>query len=89
MKKELNYFTVYERRELGCRYAPVYSDGTRIGEDEQVVFNHDITGYTVEEYTEQGRVYREYEVTESDTPEILLQKIRDEHDPNEWQNDEW
>lgn len=73
----MKYFTTYKK-------APVYSDGTIIEQGEPC----GIVEFIVEEYEENGTVINEVKYCGMNE-DILLDKIKEEHPAETWENFDW
>lgn len=83
------YFEVYKSEATDLVYHKVYSDGTPIEGTEQHLGNEFIE-YIVEEYEEDGFHWAtQHYCSWSDSPEELLDKIREDHPASDWQNHDW
>ena len=97
MEEPKKYFEVHKEELVGTIVSgEIYSDGDYINLPDDMEQRSIITGYSVYEYDEQGvRQNTEfYPVatdmgTFEDNEDEVLSKIIKEHDPSEWQNNNW
>ena len=88
----MKYFEVEECKLAGnIETHYVYSDGTYSSEAKQTIENAEaLLWYRVTEYEEDGHILNviDYNIYGADY-ESALEKIKEDHQPDEWQNHNW
>lgn len=87
----MNYFTVYELKANELIQTEVSSSGTPDYKTEMKIGVDRIIGYVVNEYDEAGELIGEqhYDVSDYNDPQDLIEQIKEDHQPDMWQNYSW